>query len=503
MNANSRSSLGFVIRHGQAGSILITTLIVITVLALISAAAIYRLNNRHATTYISQSWNEALSSAESGADAAFQAMNNSVSSPSTAWTGWKQADGTASSSSNAATFPKTCSFSMWTHTGEGNTKVFAIVQVDNTVTDGTGNKWMRVRSTGVTEVPRMGLSGLEGSILDSTGIKTHNGALRKVRLTKDLTGGVLRLPQIARTIEVMACPPGTSDYIRGLTVKNWVSMSGSAYTDSFDSGDSSKSTNGLYDLAKRQQHGDVAVNASGNSSDLRSAYVWGNASSNGGSIDNTSHVQGSVFNNFSTTINPVTIPTTGLGTYNNSYTVINNPSGPVTLTGGPAGSPQYYDLTTLVISNSSNPLILAPSAPGVDSYINIVVRGKTTVSGSGYVQQQPNVHVKIYSVDEITVSGGGFLNQTNIAANLQVFGVDPASGTNKATVSGSANFIGVLNAPQFAITISGTGAFMGAAIGLNATISGSGGFHYDEALSRLGGSGTSSYQVASWIEDIR
>jgi len=391
---------------------------------------------------------------------------------------------------------------MGTHTGEGNDKVYAIVQVDNSVIDGSGGKWMRIRSTGVTELPRLGLTGLEGSVLDSTGIKRHGGALRKVRLTKDLTHGVLQVPQLARTIEVMACPPGTGLYIRGLTVKNWIGMSGSAYTDSFDSGDPTKSTNGLYDVAKRQQHGDVAVNTSGNGSDLRNTFVWGNASSNGGTIANTTNVKGSVFNNFSTTINPVKDPT--FASMNVTPSVINNPSGPVTLVGGPAGSPQNYKLSALTISQSANPLILAPSAPGVDSYVNIWVTGKTTVSGSGYILQQPGVHVKIYSDDEITISGGGILNQTNVAANLEVLGVDPASGgTNKATVSGSATFIGVLNAPQFAITISGTGAYDGAAIGLNATISGSGGFHYDEALSRLGGTGATSYQVASWVEDIR
>jgi len=37
-------------------------------------------------------------------------------------------------------------------------------------------------------------------------------------------------------------------------------FSGSAFTDSFDSHDSTKSTNGQYVLAKRQEHGDVASN---------------------------------------------------------------------------------------------------------------------------------------------------------------------------------------------------------------------------------------------------
>lgn len=95
------------------------------------------------------------------------------------------------------------------------------------------------------------------------------------------------------------------------------------------------------------------------------------------------------------------------------------------------------------------------------------------------------------------------MNQTNVAANLIMYGVNPLAGTNKITISGSASLIGVLNAPAYDLTISGSGMFIGAAITNTANISGSGGLHYDQALTSLGGNGASTYTVASWVEDLR
>ena len=59
-----------------------------------------------------------------------------------------------------------------------------------------------------------------------------------------------------------------SVWIRGITLKGAITMSGNSVIDSFNSGDPFKPTNGLYDLTKRQSHGDMGTLNSGNSSDL-------------------------------------------------------------------------------------------------------------------------------------------------------------------------------------------------------------------------------------------
>lgn len=484
----------FIRPTSASGSVLVIVLMSIAVLAMITAAALYRIGPSYASTYHSSSWNEALASAETGADHALVAMNNSMKSPETAWTAWTPSD--------ATTFPKTLNISLAPHSGEGNTKVFATVRVDNSITDGSGRKWLRVRSTGVAELPVAARFGIESASRSTNGTKNHNNVLRKARFTSDLTGGALRLPQIARTIELMASPPGSRLFIRGLTVEKWMNFSGGAFTDSFDSHDPTKSTDGRYDLAKRQRNGDVASNSSGNISDFGNLYVNGTVSSNGGTISNTTHVTGSIYNNFQTDLPPVVAP---VWTSMNTFPIkITNPGAPVTLYGGAEEAPQNYKLIDLTISNGNNPLILAAPVDGQDAYINIWVTGRTTVSGSGFIQQMPGVHVNIYGEQDITISGSGFLNQTYLAENLIVYGITPSSGTvPKLTVSGSADFIGVLDAPAFDITISGSAAFMGAAIGRNATISVDGGFHYDEALGNLGGDGATTYQFASWVEDVR
>jgi len=471
------------------GGILVTTLLLVAVMSMLAAATLNRVSSRHASTYQSMCWNEAFTSAEAGADLALVAMNKSITSPSTAWAGWTPSDGT--------TFPKTYTPSIPSHAGDGNTKVYTTITVDK----GIGSGWIRVRSTGVAELPASCVNGLEAARANTSGVKNHRTVLRKANYRTDLTGGVLHLPQIARTVEVLAAPAGSHPYLRGLTVKNAITMSGGAYTDSFNSSNPAYSTNGKYDAAKRQSHGDIATNSSGNLSNLQSSYVYGNASSNGGTIGNTQHVQGTIANNFQTVIDPVAAPT--LSNIQALPLIIKNTS--ATLVAGTAASPKSYLLTELTIGGSNVVTITNPT-PGTDAYINIYVSGTNglTISGSSYIVQEAGVHANIYVAGNMTVSGGGVLNQNNVASYLQIYGITPASGTKTATVSGSGSFIGVLNAPAYAMVISGSAGFFGAAIGLSANISGGGGFHYDEALASLtGSSAPASYTYSNWTEDIR
>ena len=470
----------------RRGAILITTLLLIALISALTAATFYRVSSRYSSSYQSASWNEAMTSAEGGADLALLALNKSITSPSTAWAGWTPSD--------ASTFPKTYVPSIAGHTGQGNNKVYAKITVDN----GVGSGWFRVRSTGVAELPTQSRNGLEAAVYDSSGLKNHRSMLRKASYVTDQTGGLLHLPQVARTVEVLAAPGGSFPYIRALTVKNTITMSGGAYTDSFDSSNPLYSTNSQYDVTKRQSHGDVATNTSGSLSNIGSSYVYGNASSNGGTLQNTTNVQGTVTNNFQTTIASVTAPT--LSNVQITPTAI---SGTSSIPAGTAASPKNYVVSSVNISGS-NIYTLTNPTPGTDSYINIYVTGSFTISGGGSLVQAPGVHANIYVTGNTTISGGGVANQNNVASYLQIFGIDPSSGTNSMTVSGSGTFIGVLNAPSNAITISGSAKFIGAAIGNSVNISGGGGFHYDQALSKLSGNGApASYTYSNWVEDIR
>ena len=191
----------------------------------------------------------------------------------------------------------------------------------------------------------------------------------------------------------------------------------------------------------------------------------------------------------------------------NNPTAITNPSAPVTLTGGPSYSPENYKLSNLSVNNGIGRLILASHdvTGKQESYVNIWVTGGTTSSGTGIIQQDPHVHVKIYGEGSILIGGAGWDNQTRLAANLMAFGVTPPSYVLRDFRVQSSTFIGVFNGGNtFDLTIEFGATFIGAAIGREADYSGAGAFHYDESLSNLSSTGGPvTYQYASWIEDIR
>jgi hypothetical protein len=480
-------------RPRAQGSILIVALIAMGVLALVATGALYSIGNRHAVSFHSQSWNDALASAEVGTDVALAAMNASIADPSTAWAAWSPSD--------ATTFPKTWTPTIPPHAGEGNVQIHAQVIVDDAIADSNGERWFRVRSMGVAEVVGTQRRGIEPAVLDSSGQKNHRSMLRKARFSNDLTGGALRLPQIARSIECLAGSVRARRFTRGLAVQNAIVMNNDASIDSFDSTDPNKSTGGLYDPAKRQDHADIATNSSGNLSDLNGCEVRGSAYSNGGSIQDPDGVVGALFDNFSTSIPDVDTPTWGV--INVAPNAISNPPGGMTLVGGPTGTPQNYKITTLALTDAANSLTLAPHTVGQESYVNIWITGGMNVSGSGVIQMQPGVHATFYVEDNIAIGGSGIVNASGLARNLQVHGVTPASGTRTISITGTADFIGVINAPAHDLSMTGTGGFSGAAIARSATIVGTSGYHYDESLADLSLGPPERYEYASWIEDVR
>ena len=462
-------------------------LVTMAVSAFAAWSVFYIIANRYQTSFHSSSWQESLIVAESGVDTAMAALNAST------WTGWTPSD--------SSTFPKTYTGTFPAHSGDGNTKMYVSVTVDNSVTDGNGKVWYRIRSKGTAELPGLKRIGYEPSVLSSTGTKSHKNFLRKLSFSTDVTSGALHTPQVTRSVEALAQPLGAALFSRGLVVQNSIQMSGGSYTDSFDSTDPTKSTNGQYDQAKRQSHGDVASNSQGNISDIGSSYIYGNAYCNTGMLKNVKNVQGTVYNNFSTKVSSVSNPSFSASASTPS-TVDLSGSNTQTITAGTSAAPVNVVLSKLNLSGSSY-LTLAPPSPGQDSYINIWVTGDLTTSGGTYIKQLAGVHATIWVDGKIDLSGSSFDNENGYASYLALNGVTAANGsTNTLAISGSATFVGVVNAPSYALQQSGSGDFTGAMIVLSAQMSGSAGFHYDESLGKVGGGNGQGFKVGSWIEDI-
>lgn len=74
----------------------------------------------------------------------------------------------------------------------------------------------------------------------------------------------------------------------------------------------------------------------------------------------------------------------------------------------------------------------------------------------------------------------------------------PAAQT--ITITGTADFIGTIYAPNAAVGPTGNGATNGAIIGKTVTVAGSGVFHYDVRLGDIGTTLDVSYRITDWNE---
>jgi hypothetical protein len=497
----------------RKGTVLVIALLTITIMTLICATSLYITSQDTNAGMQTASWQQALTAAESGIDAGIRALNDNGQTG--AWTNWVQMSqsGTtlpttepapsatpspsgAPDSSHYNLLPSSQLSVSFSNT-EGATSVSTWVTVDTggmSKSQDTNNKqWYRIRATGQANLS--GPARVSNNRLDNDLRNTI--ALRFNRKT----GSASNLGPF-RTIEVIMQPISGGGWARGCTLKSWLSMSGSSIIDSFDSSNVFKSTNHLYDSSKRQSHGDIGtLNTGGNSSDLRSSYVYGNLSYSGGAPKNTDKVQGSISTPFSVTIPATSDPSSQSSSWTTYSGGGSDPPNSGNFYAQHTGTTTYIkingDLTT---SSSGKPLHLVQHDSSGTETMVIWVTGKLTTQGSGNITQDSNINVTWYVGDDVTISGNSYVNNTGYAAYNNIIGY---GDDNKVTISSlTTNFIGTINAPAYDVTISGGGSLAGALVANTLTESGGSGLHYDEALGSGGASTTvGNYAFASWFED--
>jgi hypothetical protein len=84
---------------------------------------------------------------------------------------------------------------------------------------------------------------------------------------------------------------------------------------------------------------------------------------------------------------------------------------------------------------------------------------------------------------DISVSGQGFLNNTYLPANLQIYGSN--SSSQNISLSGQSDFYGTIYAPKGNLSLSGQAGDFGSFIGDMLTMSGQAAIHHDESLAGL------------------
>lgn len=497
------------LNYRNRGSVLMTVILTVSILTMICATSLYVATQNANSGAQAASWQQSLCGAESAVDQAIAALNTGT------WTNWVTVTGSVPNlqpSPGASAIPATGPPSptqynylasainsqvsgynvngSLTTSGEGNTATSTWTTLDTggLPPDANGNQWYRVRATGtaLTSGPvRISNQGLDND-------------LRKISLRFDRRSNTaLSKPQAARTIEVIVQALPQSVWVRGITLQSTITMSGNGIVDSFDSTNPFKSTNGSYDITKRQSHGDIGTLNSSGTSNLNGSYVYGSLGYSGPAVKNTTHVQGTISTPFNTAIPVIYDPNWSAGSWDSSVTQVN---GTATLTAGTQSSPTRYKLSQLSLSGNSV-LTVAGNGAGTDSYIEVWVTGSMSTSGNGIIVQDPTVHATYWVDSNISVSGNGYNNQSDRAQNVIINGV---GNGHTVAVSGNGTFIGVINAPGDAITDSGNGAYVGALIGNTLTVTGNASFHYDEALNANGSSiAIGNYAFASWFEDTR
>ena len=457
----------------NCGSTLLVTVSTMVVLSFVMAHTCRVVTSRYRQLAQADSWHESLSGAEAGADLAIVALR------SRDWTGWQGPD------ANGA---RTFNMPALVQSGDQNTTVTSAVQVDSppsfTTRDGV---FYRIRSIG-----RASVSG--GS---RTGLDKYDNSLRRLSLFRDrdtgaiVTGGAF----VSRTIEVIAKPSAL--FGRALALSNQLtSSSDQSIVDSYDSGDPAKSTNGLYDVTKRQSNADISMNDS-TGANFNGMSVYGDVAYTGPAVPSTQGVKGTITTPFTQTILPVLAPT---------WTTLTSNYGPVnsskTLAFGAVGSPTRYKMSDVKFTSSETLTVSAPAA-GTLGEVEVWVTGDIALAGSSQIIVPKGVRLTIWVQGDIKNTGGSFTNQDGVASSLIINGVTPADGAARSiSLGGGTGAIVAVNAPAYDIGINGGGEFYGAFVGKSVDMGNSKTqIHYDEALGRLGGG--PDYTVLSFAEDVR
>jgi hypothetical protein len=479
--------------HLQAGSTLLISLIFLGVLMAAGAVTFNAVQNRYRQVHQTATWQEALLAAEAGIDLAVNEMRRDLYDPGNSWAGWGDTpDKTiAADASDLSTVYYTSKVLL--RAGEGGQRSFSKIAVDapSFLQDSSGEQWYRVRSLGIASVPGAGVAA--GDKVDLR--------LRKFDLITDRRTGKKTSPQATRLIEAIVKPVGTFR-LALFGVKSVDMNNHNIVVDSYDSRDNTKSTNGFYDVAKRQENGNIA--SDGTLIDAGSAHIYGSASTNGGSVLNASNVTGEIRDDFYQEVFAVTRPDVNadIGT----PSIINNATSTID---AKAGTPLQVIVSKINLEGQ-NVLRIRGAADGSRTYAQIIVNGDIKTSGQAQIIVDPGVHVRIFVAGDVDIAGNGIIN-TNSPLNLQFYGLDRPTNTDGSPVdpgemkiAGNGGFRGTVYAPTYDVNLVGGGnadSIYGSFVGWTVAMTGVQAVHYDEALAD--GGLISDYKVVSWFEDVR
>lgn len=468
-----------------AGSALIWVVLIISILSLVAAEMLRVVTGKYHNTLHTAVWQEALLAAESGVDIAIMQLRKSLyPAPNHAWEGWSATPGDGVTSYTLSTIP---------NAGLASTPMTIQVNVDAPAQlRDPNNSWQYYRIRTVGTMPITGPARPSDNKEDTK--------LRKLSLHWDrFTAEALSTPKVSRRIEAILRPVSAFDQaIMSVGALDLNDLN--IIIDSYDSRDPAKSTNGLYDVAKRQEHGSIATD--GNLINAGNAHVYGDVATNSGTVTGIANVTGSERDDFYQEPIPVSAP---------SWPSINptpmNVTGTTNLTASSVegSSASRYMVSGISLSGNQT-LTLVGNPQGTPTYIEIYVTGDVSATGNGQITVQPGVKAKLYFAGNVNIAGNGVVNTNNQPGDLMMYGITPANTSISHTFSlgGNAVLSAAVYAPNYDVQLNngGTrGSAYGSYVGKSVKMTGVTDLHYDEAL---GASGTiNNYRIVSWFEDTR
>src|SRR5258706_8336839 len=422
-------------RARQQGSALVITLLVSVIIGLILGSYLMLIQSQNLSVARAQAWNSGIATAEAGVEEALAHLNTSslfTSLPPLNTDGW-QADGT---------------------------RVYVPRRY-------VGNDYYDVS-----------IFGAANPVIYATGYTT-------VPISGKILTRVLRVNTAPKPMITSAMVAMTN-----------ISLSGSGIvTDSYDSTDPAKSTNGDYDPAKAGNKGDLVTNS--NSTDKnRPAIALGNGqikghvrtgptglvTMNGASVGDAAWVNGGnlgiesgyYLNDVNVTLPDVQIPYTSALPL--PAKAILNILPDYTL---PAGD--YYVNGSINLSGTSKTNFLIAGNVRLYRTGDFIAKGKVAVCPGGlcvlYVGSKDTAHP--------TSTGLGTF-YVDRAQNFQYFGLP---NNTAITYGGGNDFRAVLFAPQAGLKLGGGGGtdyrFFGTDLGKSVSLHGHFNFHFDESLPKM------------------
>jgi hypothetical protein len=472
----------------ESGSVLLWTVLVIAILSLFATEVMRAVSGRFQVGLQTAAWQEALIAGESGVDLAVVELRKSLyPAPNYAWQGWTDTPGNGVVSHGLTTVP---------NAGLAGTPMTIEVNVDAPaeLLDSTnGWQYYRIRTLGsmpLTGPPRTGFNKADNRLRKLT--------LRVQRFIDDLFTSEDNSPHASRRVEAVVAP--LSSFSQAILSVGSLNLNNqNIEIDGYDSRDPNKSTNGLYDVNKRQNYGNIATD--GNLIQAGNAHVYGDVSTNSGTVTGVANITGVQRTDFYQEPIPIGAPNwpsiTAMPALVNGTATINASS-----VQGAAAS--RYRLNSVSLSGNQT-LTIAGNANGSSSYVEIYVTGDISVTGNAQIILGDGVKAKIYFQGNVDIAGKGMLNPSNQPADLLLYGIQPTGGvTPHVNLAGNGQITAAVYAPDYDVTVSGGGSsghVFGSVVGKTVSMNGVTNLHYDAALASSGI--INNYEIVSWVEDTR